>query len=561
MTHAGSIGQQAAPEDQRIVPIVDELKRRGAEAQPHGRSSLLRHLCGTRDILVVWNQPERLRLAGIVHSVYATDAFSPALFDVADREAVRALVGDGAERLAYLFCAIRREDLCAQVRGRSGVVDAPLTLLNRRDDSVLALSRQDVGDLLVLYLANAADQACLADGGPTCWIASAAEVARWAKITAEVAPPILDGCTAVVSRAVEESALVTYDTAVRTLAANPNGAEVALASVSRSMPYLAEPFVWLGVLAASRGDGEAARACGARATERANTWGTAWDKRLTLQQWQMLAARLARVPDRVTGRTPVSEQISSAVALATSSPHGCYEALDEALRQLERPTMVRPARTDTAPQDGGLPPRFRQYVAGLSESAASAGERMYPGLTARPWHDPQRFALATALETAADAIAAELSALTTQFIDEAEDIAREGRWSVAFLSKPGVECDDIRAMCPATTAVLDAHASEMPLAGAAYFSCLDPGTRVAPHRGPTNTRLRCHLGLEVPDHCGLRVGGIEGAWERGRCIVFDDSFVHEVWNLSDRRRVVLIVDVWHPDLSQEEVALLRWITG
>jgi len=38
--------------------------------------------------------------------------------------------------------------------------------------------------------------------------------------------------------------------------------------------------------------------------------------------------------------------------------------------------------------------------------------------------------------------------------------------------------------------------------------------------------------------------------------VFDDSFEHEAWNLSDRRRTVLIVDVWHPDLSDDEVLLL-----
>ena len=36
-------------------------------------------------------------------------------------------------------------------------------------------------------------------------------------------------------------------------------------------------------------------------------------------------------------------------------------------------------------------------------------------------------------------------------------------------------------------------------------------------------------------------------------MVFDDSFYHEAMNASDKPRVVLIVDVWHPDLSDEEV--------
>jgi aspartate beta-hydroxylase len=187
---------------------------------------------------------------------------------------------------------------------------------------------------------------------------------------------------------------------------------------------------------------------------------------------------------------------------------------------------------------------------------------MYPGLTARPWHDPQHFPIAKALEKAAKQIAAEFRAVgTDQFRDEAEEIAREGRWRVLFLAKHGAKNDDIRALCPMTASVIDAHEEETRLAGVIYFSCLDPGTVVASHRGPANTRLRCHLGIEVPHDCGLRVGGIDGIWELGRCIVFDDSFFHEVWNQSGARRVVLIVDIWHPDLSREEVNLLQWMSS
>jgi tetratricopeptide (TPR) repeat protein len=69
-------------------------------------------------------------------------------------------------------------------------------------------------------------------------------------------------------------------------------------------------------------------------------------------------------------------------------------------------------------------------------------------------------------------------------------------------------------------------------------------------------RVRCHLGLEVPDGCGIRVGGLTARWEEGRCLVLDDSFPHEVWNDGGARRVVLVLDLWHPDLSEDEVALL-----
>ena len=79
--------------------------------------------------------------------------------------------------------------------------------------------------------------------------------------------------------------------------------------------------------------------------------------------------------------------------------------------------------------------------------------------------------------------------------------------------------------------------------------------------GPTNTRLRMHLALTVPpegqDAPELRVGGVARSWKEGRVLVFDDSFEHHVSpNDSTVDRVVLIVDLWHPQLSPEERAAL-----
>ena len=44
------------------------------------------------------------------------------------------------------------------------------------------------------------------------------------------------------------------------------------------------------------------------------------------------------------------------------------------------------------------------------------------------------------------------------------------------------------------------------------------------------------------------------AWREGEVLVLDDAFEHEVWNDSGEPRVILIVDVWHPDFSDAEVA-------
>ena len=42
----------------------------------------------------------------------------------------------------------------------------------------------------------------------------------------------------------------------------------------------------------------------------------------------------------------------------------------------------------------------------------------------------------------------------------------------------------------------------------------------------------------------------EIVWEEGKVVVFDDSFEHEIWNLSSHPRLILILDLIHPDMTQ-----------
>ena len=85
------------------------------------------------------------------------------------------------------------------------------------------------------------------------------------------------------------------------------------------------------------------------------------------------------------------------------------------------------------------------------------------------------------------------------------------------------------------------------------LSILEPGTELHAHCGPTNVRLRAHLGLRVPERCGLSVGEEVLSWREGEWLVFDDSFEHLAWNRSDRPRVILIVDLWHPQIDTAEL--------
>jgi beta-hydroxylase len=81
----------------------------------------------------------------------------------------------------------------------------------------------------------------------------------------------------------------------------------------------------------------------------------------------------------------------------------------------------------------------------------------------------------------------------------------------------------------------------------AGFSLLKPKTHIRPHKGKPDGLLRCHLGLLVPDRCGIRVGEEHRTWEEGHVLIFDDSMKHEAWNQSESDRVVLLLDFSAPD--------------
>jgi len=48
------------------------------------------------------------------------------------------------------------------------------------------------------------------------------------------------------------------------------------------------------------------------------------------------------------------------------------------------------------------------------------------------------------------------------------------------------------------------------------------------------------------------VGNRTRGWAEGRTLAFDDSFEHEVWHRGSQPRIALIVDVWHPDMTEEQ---------
>jgi len=202
--------------------------------------------------------------------------------------------------------------------------------------------------------------------------------------------------------------------------------------------------------------------------------------------------------------------------------------------------------------------RFRNYIETFRYHGGDRLRRHYPGLDSRPFHDPADFPLVGYLEENFDAIRAEIRALDpSRFHPESESIERTGNWDVLFFYDRGRRIKENCTACPVLREGLSSPSVMTTIAGLTYASRLRGGTHIAAHRGPTNFRLRCHLGIEVPDgDCAIRVAGETRSWQEGRCLVLDDHFQHEAWNHTERDRIVLVVDIWHPSLTAREVELL-----
>lgn len=132
-------------------------------------------------------------------------------------------------------------------------------------------------------------------------------------------------------------------------------------------------------------------------------------------------------------------------------------------------------------------------------------------------------------------------------------------WSAFYIWKGGTLIPENAARCPATVEALkDAPLCRIPgRTPSVLFSLLRPGAHIQPHHGFTNARYICHLPLIVPSDCAMRVGSDTRPWVEGQACVFDDSIEHEAWNRHpDRLRVVMIFDVWRPELSETERKLV-----
>ena len=144
--------------------------------------------------------------------------------------------------------------------------------------------------------------------------------------------------------------------------------------------------------------------------------------------------------------------------------------------------------------------------------------------------------------------------------------ARNNRGCRAIRTGARSICGRTAGSCPRTSLVVRRPRQPLPRfrfsdvsnrSPSILFSLLRPGARIPPHSGLVNTRLICHLPLIVPPGCGFRVGNDTRTPVEGKVWAFDDTIEHEAWNNSDKDRVILLFEVWRPELTDAERGLVR----
>lgn len=347
------------------------------------------------------------------------------------------------------------------------------------------------------------------------------------------------------------------------------GARRILEEVTAAAPARVEPWLKLAAMCRSQGDPEAALAAVAgalridplgflplllkaslleaagRAIEAGEAYGHA------------LAQRPDSAPPGLAGAIANAEQSHAAHVAAAG------QRLAAAIAPLERSLAATEQR------------RLRRFHSNIVRTTrpyhSEPSHFHYPGLREREFHDPEDFPWLAGLEAATAAItedfarvmAAERAELVPyiQYPDDVPlrqwvELNRNPAWTAIHLIQNGVTIDANARHCPAVVALLRGlDQPDIPQRGPnAMFSLLAPGAHIPAHTGVANTRLVCHLPLIVPPGCWFRVGEERRDWEVGRAWIFDDTIEHEAMNPSDALRVILIVDTWHPDLSQAERA-------
>ncbi len=96
-----------------------------------------------------------------------------------------------------------------------------------------------------------------------------------------------------------------------------------------------------------------------------------------------------------------------------------------------------------------------------------------------------------------------------------------------------------------------------------FFASMEPDSKINMHSDFTNFVLTSHLAIDIPysgsNKCRLTVGDETREWINGKVSLFDTSIMHDAVNEADKTRYILMMRVWHPDLTESDRKALQYL--
>jgi hypothetical protein len=141
-------------DDPKYREMVQFLKDLQTDDIQHVGKSFMAHLISVFNDLRRWGADQDVCRAGLFHSIYGTQKFRRFCLPTDKRGQVRELIGDRAERIAFLNCFMDREDFDAIfIEGKSA-----RRVINRETGDVYEVDPQDFDDLGFMHLCDWLEQ-------------------------------------------------------------------------------------------------------------------------------------------------------------------------------------------------------------------------------------------------------------------------------------------------------------------------------------------------------------------------------------------------------------------
>jgi hypothetical protein len=266
-----------------------------ARSMAHGAGSFMHHLYGVHQILVAWDCIPAVCTAGLFHSAYGTEFYTTSIFDFADRQKLRELIGPESEALVYAFGRMRRSQL---------LDDPPVEI----DNGECRISAEQLAALRCIEMANLLEQQAAVDRSPGVFLHRLWQLAR-SGVALDHRHPIMR--IVELPATLEREVLAAYRRALGLPSFDRDRAAELLHQCTIGSGVLGEPLILLAAIQLDEGEWAAAMSYAGKGRDLLVRWGCPWDKRLAFGDWIALAGRINELAELGATGTCLWNQLSS----------------------------------------------------------------------------------------------------------------------------------------------------------------------------------------------------------------------------------------------------------